>query len=134
MVESPTSEVSRTVARLLSNASPAPFSDSAFARLKEAVDDFIDALTGEAYRIAHRSRADTVSSAHVDEALGHLIAMQSRRVFRHMGTFGGILLGSALSQLVTMLSDARFTPIGVTVTAVLGIIGSFLVALHMAKD
>jgi hypothetical protein len=118
----------------LSNTSPTPFSAKGFTRLKEGIDEYIDSLTGEAYRIALRSRADTISSAHVEEAERHLVARSTRSVFRHLGTLGGILLGAALSQLVTMLSDAKFNPTGVSLTAVFGIVGAFLVALSMAKD
>lgn len=127
-------EVGRAAERLLSGAAPAPFSRSGFRRLRESIDDFVDAVTDEAYRISNRARADTVSAAHVDEAVKHLVAQRSRSVFRHLGAIGGILLGSAVSQLITMLSDAKFTPLGVSLTAVLGVVGAFLVALHMARD
>lgn len=118
----------------LPSKAPTPFSERGFDRVMEAVSDYIDVLTGEAYRIARRGRADTISDEHVEEAANHLLTTRARSVFRHLGTVGGILLGTAISQLVTMLSENKFSSVGVVLTATFGILGAFLIALHMAKE
>ena len=110
------------------------FSDAGFQQLKNIIGVFIEELVWEAARVAKWSRADTISAAHVDEAAERLVNSVSRRLYRHLGTVGGLILGTALSQTVTMLADQRFTTPGVIISASFGIIGAFLVALHIARD
>ena len=71
-----------------------------FDALKQTIGDFIDELVSESARIANRNRADTISAAHVETAADHLVASSARRIFRHLGTVGGLVLGTALSQTV----------------------------------
>ncbi len=118
----------------LQNADPGPFSRKGFLHLRERIDEYIEDLIAESARIAKRAKADAISAAHVDHAAENLITSMSRRVYRHLGTIGGLLLGTALAQFVTMLSDSKFTAEGVGISASLGVVGAFLVALHIAKD
>jgi hypothetical protein len=111
-----------------------PFSPAGFEQLRYCIEEYIDALTGESERIAKRAQADTISRAHVEDASRHLLSLTGRRFFRHLGTIGGILLGTALAQAVAMISSTQVTVPGVALSVGLGIIGAFLVAFHIAKD
>jgi hypothetical protein len=113
---------------------PSPFSDGAFARLKEKVSEYIVQLVMESTRVARRHQADTVSGAHVERASEYLISNTSRRIFRHLGTAGGILLGASISNFLSMTTTNQFATGGILISASLGIVGAFMVALHMAKE
>lgn len=84
--------------------------------------------------VARRHRADTVSPGHVDQATAHLISIRSSRVYRHLGTIGGIFLGASLSNILSMSLAAQYTREGTLASVAFGIVGAFLVALHMAKE
>jgi histone H3/H4 len=123
-----------TTSEYLARGPVGPFSAAGFEQLRRCIEEYIDALTGEALRVAKRAQADTISSAHVDDASRHLLALRGRRVFRHLGTIGGILLGTGIAQVVSMISDAKITAPGVAISVAFGIVGAFLVALHIAKE
>ena len=113
---------------------PSPFSPPAFSVLKEKIARHITELVNESVKVSKRHRADTVSAAHVERASEYLVASTSRKVYRHLGTVGGILLGAALSNLLSMTIAGQYTGAGTILSASLGVIGAFMIALHIAKD
>lgn len=116
----------------LSNTTP--FSSQAFDALKNNISQYITDLTNESLKISKRYHADTISAAHVEQACSYLISSSSRRLFRHLGTIGGILLGASISTILSMTTSANYTTIGILLSAGFGIIGAFMIALHIAKD
>ena len=118
----------------LTGLDPHPFSSQAFATLQEKITKYVAQLVDESAKVAKRHRADTISEAHVQTASDYLISDTSRRFFRHLGTLGGILLGAALSNLLSMSSANKYPPLAVLLTTALGIIGAFLIAFHIARD
>ena len=111
-----------------------PFSPSAFSVLKERISEYIAQLVSESIKISKRHQADTVSAAHIERASEYLISSTRKRFFRHLGTVGGIFLGVALSNTVAMTTANQYSTVGIVVSTVLGIVGTFLVASHIAKD
>ena len=129
-----------TVAQLLASAEkrlqpvdPGPFSDSAFSLLTSKVSEYIGELISEADKLARRQRADVISAAHVQRATENLISSTERRLFRYVGTIGGILLGAALSNIITAIATEQFSVAGTALASGLGIVGAFAVAFHMAQ-
>ena len=118
----------------LNRLNPTPFSPTGFLHLKEKIGEHIAQLITESVKISRRHQSDTVSASHVQRASEYLISSTSRRIFRHLGTAGGILLGASISNFLSMTTVNQYTSRGIITSAVLGIIGAFLVALHMAKD
>jgi hypothetical protein len=118
----------------LRTINPSPFSQSAFTTLKAKVGEYVTSLVAESVRVTRRHQADTVSAAHVERASEYLTTSTSRRVYRHLGTIGGVLLGAALSNLLAMSLAGQYTGGGTILSAALGIVGAFMVALHIAKD
>ena len=118
----------------LQHVKSSPFSPSAFSVLKEKISEHIAQLVSEAIKISKRHQADTVSAAHVERASEYLVTSTSKRFFRHLGTVGGIFLGASLSNILAMTVADQYSTIGTLVSAGLGIIGAFLIALHIAKD
>ena len=118
----------------LQTADSSPFSPPAFRTLKEKIAQHINELINESVKVSNRHRADTVSAAHVERASEYLVTSTSRRVYRHLGTVGGILLGAALSNILAMTIAGQYTGGGTIVSASLGIVGAFMIALHIAKD
>ena len=123
-------------ARDLQGTDPSPFTPNAYQTLTEIVNDFIKDLVGESLRIAKRHKSEVVSINYVQHAGEHLIASRARRLFRHMGTLGGILLGGSLSNILAMAqAGGNSLPLlGTLVSIGLCLIGTFLVAVHIAKD
>ena len=111
-----------------------PFSPPAFNLLKAKIAQHVTELVNESVKVSKRHRADTVSAAHVERASEYLVASTSRRVYRHLGTVGGILLGAALSNILAMTLAGQYTGGGTILSASLGVVGAFMIALHIAKD
>lgn len=132
--EDPLSHILRDAESRLASVEPTPFSPNAFATLREKINRYIIQLIDESLKVAKRYRSDTISAAHVDRAAEYLVSDTSRRFFRHLGTVGGIFLGAALSNLLSMATLGSYSGTGVAVTTGLGIIGAFLIALHIARD
>ena len=110
------------------------FSPIAFNTLKAKIAEHIIELISESSKVSKRQRTDTVSAAHVERANEYLVSSTSRRIYRHLGTVGGILLGAALSNILAMILIGQYTGGGTILSVGLGIIGSFMIALHIAKD
>lgn len=133
----PTEDLQRiieTADAQLQHLNPSPFSPAAFTRLKDKISEYIVQLVSESIKISKRHQADTVSAAHVERAGEYLISSTTRRLFRHVGTMGGVLLGAALSNFLSMATTDVYTPRGIFISAGLAIAGSFMVALHFGKD
>lgn len=113
---------------------PSPFSTNAYACLKSTIAKYISELITESIKVSKRHRADTVSAAHVEQASAYLVASTSSRLFRHLGTMGGILFGAGLSSILAMTIANQYTALSTIISLALGIIGAFLIALHMGKD
>jgi hypothetical protein len=118
----------------LAGVDASPFSPPAFDTLKQKVADYIRALIDESAKIAKRHDAETISETYVEDANRVLVSASGRRWFRHLGTVGGILLGASLSNMLSMITTQKFSAAPVLATMSLGIIGAFMVALHIAKD
>ncbi|NNJ84100.1 MAG: hypothetical protein HKP13_04060 [Gammaproteobacteria bacterium] len=132
--ETAQSVVQQAEGQLLQSADPSSFSPSAFTTLETRIGQYISELVSESIKVSKRHQADTVSAAHVERANEYLVTNTSRRIYRHLGTVGGVLLGAALSHIPTMSSAGRYTSEETVLSAALGIVGAFMIALHMAKD
>lgn len=129
------SRIGTDVRNRLATIDPAPFTPSAFRLLQDSIDEFIVDLLDESFRIAKRHKSEVVSANYVEAAGTYLVASRARRVFRHMGTVGGILLGGSLSNILAMAqTGSAFPVVGTLVSVGVGLLGSFLVAVHIAKD
>jgi hypothetical protein len=115
-------------------AETSPFSSAAFAILKTNISEYVTELVSESIKVSKRHRADTVSAAHVERAAEYLVSSTSRRIYRHLGTVGGIFLGAALSNMLAMTLVGQYTGVGTILSGSLGIVGAFMIALHIAKD
>lgn len=120
--------------REIETIAPSPFSPIAFEVLKSKITEYISDLVNESIKVSKRHQSDTVSAAHVERASEYLVSSASRKVFRHLGTVGGILLGAALSSFLALSVTGQYSPFSTLLPAALGIVGAFLNALHMAKD
>lgn len=111
-----------------------PFSVHAYVVLRTTIVEYVSDLVTESARIARRSRADDISAAHVQRAAEHLTSATRRRFFRHLGTIGGIMLGGAISNILSMTLENRYGSAGILITTGIAIIGAALVASHIAND
>jgi hypothetical protein len=127
-------EVTRKAVDDLHSVESSPFSSAAFGLLKVKISQYIIELVNESIRVAKRYQADTVSAAHVERANEYLITSTSRRMYKHLGTVGGILLGASVSNILAMITAGQYSAKATIASAVSGIIGAFLVAFHIAKD
>jgi hypothetical protein len=84
--------------------------------------------------VSKRHRSDNVAESHVEAAVQFLVGDAPSRIFRHLGTIGGVLLGAGLSNFLSMITTKVFTVPSVAITVALAVIGAFLVALHIARD
>jgi|SRR5437660_11293836 len=126
--------VARRTEAALANVNPKPFSHQGFAALERTITWFTSELVEESVKISKRQRSDTVAQSHVETAANYLVADASRKFFRHLGTLGGIFLGTGLSNLLSIVTTKALTVGSVILTVILGVVGAFLIALHIAKD
>lgn len=120
--------------RQLAGVDTAAFSPQAFRVLKLKIAAYVRSVITESAKISRRKRADVISAAHVEEASDYLVSSPSHRWFRHIGTVGGILLGASLSNFLSMTTTGQYSAAGVTVSAVLAVVGAFGVALHIGRE
>jgi hypothetical protein len=127
-------QATRQAETALAGADPEPFSPKAFEALKRAISWFIAELVDQSVKVSKRHRSDNVAESHVQTAVQFLVGDAPGRIFRHLGTIGGVLLGAALSNLLSMITTKVFSVPSVGITVALAVIGAFLVALHIARD
>jgi VIT1/CCC1 family predicted Fe2+/Mn2+ transporter len=113
---------------------PDCFTAKARLVLAKKVKEFSEDLSRESVEIARRHRADSISAADVEQAVTHLISRDRARIYKHLGTIGGIILGAALSAVLGFASLQNISTSFYLVVVALCIIGTFMVALHVAKD
>lgn len=118
----------------LRNASSTPFSEQAFEEFKARVKGFAVDLIAESVKRAKRHQAEGVSSSDVRYASQSLVANTSHRFYRHAGTLAGLLLGAALSNIVSIITTNQYGLNGVVLTFVLTLVGTSLITIHVVKD
>ena len=128
------SQASAAVKGRLSALDGTILSPAAFSLLEHRIEAYITELISESRRVAKRQRADTVSEAHVEQASNYLVDMPRRRLHRHLGTVGGILLGVALSAALSMITTAVYTTPGFIIILTFAVVGTSLITFHIAKD
>jgi|SRR6185369_327132 len=120
--------------RELQNTGKTPISEPAFEQLKHQIGTYAVELINESVKKAKRHQAEGVSSSEVQQASQYLVASTSRRIYRHAGSFAGLLLGTALANILSMITTHQYGLTGIIITFILTLIGSFLIAVHIVKD
>jgi hypothetical protein len=117
------------------DASEHSFSPKAFDALKIYIATYIEDLVKESIKESKRNQTDTVSRSHVDRASQYLVTGSGKRNAKIAGTFGGILFGAGVGQLLALGTATPVFPLIPTIIAVLlTICGAILVGYHLAKD
>lgn len=133
----PSEELQRIVeaaSKELDQVPHTPYSDNAFERLKYKVGEFTAQLITESIKSARRHNSETVSPFDVEKASQYLVSSSSHKIYRHMGTIGGLVLGTGAANGLSILTTSQFTPIGLVITFILILLGAFMVAFHIAKE
>lgn len=123
-----------TASRELENLPPFPFSDSGLKSLQEKIGEYAVQLIAESVKISRRRDSETVSSSYVEHASQYLVSSTSRRLYRHLGTMGGLFLGTAGSNILSIITTHQFGLTGIIVTFALTLIGTFMIAMSIAKE
>jgi histone H3/H4 len=118
----------------LRNTEHTPFTPNAFERLKEKISEYTVQLIAESVKVARRRESETVSSSNVEQASQYLVSSTSHKVYRHLGTVGGILLGVAGSNFLSMITTNQYTLRGIAITVTFAVLGGALTAAHIVKD
>jgi len=111
-----------------------PFSPKAFERLKEKISEYSAQLITKSIKVARRRESETVSTKNVEQASQYLVSSTGSKLYRNIGTLGGILLGAGLSTFLSMVVAGVFTTSVVLIALSLTLVGMFMVALQIAKD
>lgn len=99
------------VERELQNSDHTPFSSNAFNRLKEKISEYTTQLITESVKVARRHQSESVSTSDVERASQYLVSSTSRKVYRHMGTLGGITAVSEDKYASEITEDAQIAQI-----------------------
>lgn len=117
------------------NISNDPFTLKAFDKYKEKIGIYISGLYIESVKTAKRHQADNISESHVETASSYLIKNSGSKISKFIGILGGTFLGATVSNLVAMTALGQtFNSIGVIITIILGIIGSFMIGINLMKE
>lgn len=127
-------EVATQIDLFLKNIDSAPFSSPAFSVLKAKINQHIFDLVKESAIVAKRDQADSISVKHVEIASNHLILKGQKRIYKLIGTVGGLAMGTCISVLCSMVLTPQFTLSGILICTFSGMIGSFLLALNFSKE
>ena len=111
-----------------------PFSEHAFAEFEEQVETYAVELINESVKRAKRYQAEGVSSSDVRHASQYLVSSTGHKIYRHAGALGGVLFGTALSQVLSTITTKQYGLDGIIITFALTLIGTSLITVHMFKD
>lgn len=109
-----------------------PFSPAAFDVLKGKTAQYATDLARGAEKLAADQKADIVSAWHVERTAESLTTSSSSKALRRIGAGGGVLVGAAISQFLTVTSTT--SPIAMVIAGVVGMIGAIAVAIQWAKE
>ena len=112
------------------------FSDPAKSTIRIFIFDYARNLVRAAVVVKDRVRGDSVSAANVQEAYVdlHKHDPQERNGFAKLaGVLGGVLFGTGLSTLASMIQDDKFTLTGTVLAVVTVAVGAFLIALELPE-
>ena len=117
------------------NIANEPFTKKAFKKFKEKVGVYVSALYIESLKTANRHQADNISEVHVNSASEYLIKNNRNRTSKLIGILGGTFLGATISNLLAMTAlDQSPNTLGIVITILLGIVGSFLIGINLMKE
>lgn len=112
-----------------------PFSEKAYITLKDKISEFIGQLITESIKISKREHSDLISQTQVEQATANLISKRKSKSNYIIGTLGGILLGSTISNIFGMLIlNQVFSTVGIILTLLTGIIGTFMVTINVKNE
>jgi hypothetical protein len=119
---------------LRSASGPMLFSDAAMQELKLRIDGFVTDLVNEAWRIARAYQAEAISPAYVRQAGNYLLPRVRRKWLALAGSLGAMLVGAAMSSLLEFVRGTPETPLRALATAIMGMLGGFLIALQFGRE
>jgi hypothetical protein len=118
----------------LQGVDPSPFSAAAFSILKGKVGQYVNDLISESIKISKLDQSDSVSTKHVELASKYLTLQGNNRIYRLLGTFGGVLLGASISNFLTMLTTEQYSKFGISGSLLLLLVGTCLTTFNYLKD
>jgi hypothetical protein len=133
-VDTPLPVIGRRAGELLAKPDALPFSPAALEELKVRIDGYVVDVVSEARRIARRQQADVISPAYVRQGSECLVARKGSRRAAFANSFGGVLLGAAFPSLLDVAAGKPMPPIQVVGSAILGMLGAFLIAVLFLRD
>ena len=127
-------EVVERVHAELKKAESTPFSEHAIEEFREQAGEYAVGLIQESVKRAKRHQAEGVSSSDVRHASQYLVSGTRHKIYGHAGALGGLLLGSAISNILSILTTNQYGLNGIILTFILTLIGGSLFTVHMVKD
>lgn len=108
------------------------FSKNAETIFQKKIFIYKEELFTESIKDAKRFDSDGVSAANVKRA--SQIIKTSSNHNSYLSMIGGILFGVSLSSFLAMQISNEFSTINVLISAVLGIVGAFMIALQIGNN
>lgn len=111
-----------------SDNGPKDLSNEARAALLDVHAEYLEDLGVEAVRVAKRSRLDTVSAKHIDEARSFVQSGSEPKVTQAVAALGGILAGAGAGQFLAVLSEKEPSTLGYALATIALVLGCLLLA------
>lgn len=111
-----------------------PFTEEGFDQYLKHLIDFTVLLFRKSKYFADKQNLKVISDTHVIRASESIHKAEDSKVTNLINSFGGILLGSAISILATLItSNSPITTPYMIVMLVTGIVGAFLLGIYLIK-
>jgi hypothetical protein len=127
-------EITRKAGEVLEGVDRNPFSVAAFDVLKGKVGEYVSDVVRESEAIARRQQADIISAKHVQDACDRLTVSPRRRLYKHIGTIGGIALGISGSGLITILTASESSIALIGATVITALVGGIFLGISIRSD
>jgi len=108
-----------------------PFTPKSFLKLKEKINDYAINLIIESVKVTKLNKAEKVSDDYIERASNHLVAKSKNRISNFIGALGGICLGAAFSNYLSMAATSTTTSVGAILTGIFGICGGLLITYQL---
>lgn len=111
-----------------------PFRQEGFDQYLRHLTDYTILLFRKSKYYADQQNLKVISDTHVIKAAESIYKATDSKLTNLLISLGGILLGTSLSTLSTLLSTGTTITIGyMTVTVITGILGAFLLGIYLVK-
>jgi len=110
------------------------FSQTAHEAIRLTINKYIADLTEQSSRAARMDSSDIISTKHVEYASRLLRSGVFTKTNNKLGTLGGLLMGTCLSNIYPLATSQAISASGFWITLISGVAGAVLLTVGFIKE